>query len=83
MLIAPEVIHKQQSLLKVDDIPATHVEKRDPPVSVGAQVLICYLGLLLASGVFYMIYLRCVSSQPEQDKLIKPHQLQGPSENVS
>jgi len=39
-------------------------------VTVGAQVLICYLGLLLAFSIFYMIYLRIVPFQAEEDKLI-------------
>ncbi len=57
-------------------------DKKVPAVSVGAQVFICYLGILLASGVFYMIYHRITRSDPEETKLITG-QLAGPVDTSS
>ena len=78
MVIAPEVIHKQQELLGLHlSNPISNDLPNEPTVTVGAQVLICYLGLLLSAGIFFMIYLRICAQHEDEVKLM----VAGPSDS--
>lgn len=76
--ISPEVMYKQREQLLKSKLTSTEKVTSSAHISVGMQVLICYIALLSLAGIVsYVIYLKN-KKQPEQAKLITS--AAGPSE---